>query len=214
MRPPSLLIASTVLLVGQPAVQAQVAQQRPTPRAPFATITQTSPPDSVLQAYFRSLRFLTDTAAAQRLPIPPSGSIASIQPEAGMYQVNEAAMREGRVLARIIYSGRDTLYRMGWAPRSVTYWWVQYDGERGAAVMISTNASTGAIVSRTPVRLRQDTHEFPPGPRARLTQTTSGLMVGCAPCPRVGWCGGDSTASRTWSETMAPITRAEQVKIP
>lgn len=208
---PSLLIASTVLLAGVPALE---GQQRATPRAPFATITETTPSDSVLQAYFRSLRFLADTAAAQRVAIQPSGAMAGIQPEAGMYLLNEAAMREGRVIARIVYSGRDTLHRLGWAPRSVTYWWVQYDGERGAAVMISTNAATGAIVSRTPVRVRQDTHLFPPGPRARFTQTAMGLALGCAPCPRLGWCGGDTTRSRTWPEAMVPITRAEQVKAP
>jgi len=202
-----LLIAGPVLLLLGQGCQRAAEETRPTPRAPFVSIDSGSPSNADLEAYFRSLQFRSDSTSSEQQPVAPGGPIATIEPEAGIHLLNETAMREGRVIARIIYSGEDTLRRVGWGPRSITYWWVKYDGDQGAGVMVSTDATTGAIQSRTPVALRSDTHPTTGEALARWARTPNGLLVGCAPCPRLGWCAGDSTRSRTWFSALVPVTR-------
>lgn len=202
-----LLIAGPVLLLLGQGCQRAAEETRPTPRAPFVSIDSGSPSNAALQAYFRSLQFRTDSGSSERQPVAPGGPVATIEPEAGIHLLDEAALRDGRVVARIIYSGEDTLRRVGWGPRSITYWWVKYDGDQGAGVMVSTDATTGAIQSRTPVALRSDTHPSTGVARADWARTLNGLPVGCVPCPRLGWCGGDSTKSRTWAIPFVRVTR-------
>lgn len=206
-----LSIATAVVLVLNPAATRWcVAQTTPAIKQmpPFTVIDSIHPSNEVLQNYIRSLSrsFLTDHASSElsMLDAGHTSQLIRVEPVDGNYLITADHLRSaGRILARIVNRGADSVGRFGIPPKGKTYVWVQYVGGAWKGVLISTD-SLGAIVGRSPVRVTPEEHNHPrrmAQAMARfITDSTTALVVApCMPgCMPFGWCRADSLFSAVW----------------
>jgi hypothetical protein len=149
------------------AVIAACVQGRPTPEptAGFERVDSQRPTDAALESYIRRLRFDSaySDADEQRLMVgkyPDShyGPLVRIEAESGAFLLSRDDLARGRIIARMINRSDDPYPKLGLAPHSVTYWWVQLPqgSESGRSVYISTD--NGKIVNRSIAKLVYETH--------------------------------------------------------
>ncbi len=172
----SLVIALMLTVLASQPVLTLACQEQPRPQAPgpIGPVDLESPPDSVLQAHFRRLKFdsahgLTDAQlliTGEDARNARVGPFATIQPEVNLPLAGcDTAFREGRVVARIMNHGTVPYEPLALPPKSITYWWVQYveDASRGRSVLIATDSASGRVLRRTEMGL--DTVSDPGRPR-------------------------------------------------
>ena len=160
----SVVVAVTVL-----AGVAACNRGRPTPApaAGFEQVDSLRPSDSALGTYIRGLRFDSTYGDAdeQRLMVgkyPDSryGPLVRIEAESGAFLLSRDDLARGRIIARMINRSDDPYPKLGLAPHSVTYWWVELPQATlsGRSVFISTDSASGKIVSRTVAKLIYEEH--------------------------------------------------------
>lgn len=189
-------------------IAAQVTRTPPSqvpPVPPFAVVDSSTPSDSVLKRYIASVRFLTDHVSSdlRMLDTAHPSTLVRIDPARGNHLVKPSELRtRGRIVARLVNPGMDSISRFALAPKGQTYIWFQYVGGTGRVVLISAD-STGAIVRRTPVGFSADTTDHPPEVKQSLarfsTDAYATLRAACWPtCERGAWCKGDTTGTSAW----------------
>ena len=198
-----LMIASAAAFLCAIALSSPGAAQAPK-RAAFAIVDSTNPPNEALAEYIRSVRFLSDHVSGDErmLDAAHTNVIIRIEPAAGNHLVTESLLKTaGRIMARLVNRGTDSVSRFALAPSGKTYLWVQHVGGTLRGVLISTD-STGLILRRVPIRLTPDSTDHPGSAKqslARLrTDSIGKVLAACVPgCVR-GWCKGDTTATAVW----------------
>ena len=194
------------LLVGMLGSPVSVVHAQASKPPSFAVVDSARPSDEVLRAYIHTLSFLSDHISSDQRMLDPAHStlILRLEPVVDNYLVTEPQLRvAGRITARLVNRGADSISRFALEPKGTTYLWMQYVGGYPRAVLISTD-STGAIRRRVPVRVSPETLDHPRFIRQALSRlwtdsTTNTMVVAmCAPCPPWGWCRADSLGTAAW----------------
>jgi hypothetical protein len=166
----------------------------PGPSAGFERVDSLRPTDAALGTYIARLRFDSSYGDAdeQRLmvgkyPDARYGPLVRIEAESGAFLLSRDDLARGRIIARLINRSDDPYAKLGLAPHSVTYWWVELPAGSlsGRSVFISADSASGRIVSRTVGRLVYEEH------KARQYHGPSARWI-WDPADEQGWiaCGG------------------------
>lgn len=196
-----LLTATAIAFLVTLCVSSPSAAQAPR-RAPFPRINATEPSDGALREYIASLQFISDHISSDERMLDASHTnlIVRIDPVVGGHLLNDAQLRSGRIVARLVNRGADSVGRFALAPRGRTYLWVQYVGPTLRGVLVSTD-SLGNVLRRTPVSAVLETTEHAEGKQSLArwrSDSTARVMAACTSCPRTGWCKGDTTGTAVW----------------
>jgi len=186
----ALLLAGIMSLGGVDKLLAQRPQ----------VVDSVSPSNAALEAYFARLRFLHDHASSDVRPLDwlrrDRQEIARVEPEASEYSDSS---RGGRVVARIVNLG-DAVPRFGLVRGGITYIWIQDDRDHPYAVYITTDSSTGRIMSRARADLHtSDSTEMIPKFREPIVRwrlspapPLRALALCMVRCRTGSWCYSDS----------------------
>jgi hypothetical protein len=172
-------------------------EQKPEP-PPFVGQPIEQVPRATVLDYARRIPYMEISGDSQRLMLGSCpadcryGPRAHIDPASRSYELNDAALASGRILARVINVDTIPYPKLNLGPQDTVYWWVDGTGGRLRSVLVSSRPDVPPVVTG----FRSEPHpEQKSGWRWRQAQARFGwrdtdeeLWVACdwAECCRAG----------------------------
>ena len=144
-------LSGSVGMIGLLVVAGCYREVAPEPPS-FAQGIEQAPRGAVLD-YARRVPFMTISGDSQRLMLGSCpndcryGPLAHIDPASRSYELNDASLNAGRMLARVINVDTIAYPKLNLGPRDTVYWWVDGVGGRQRSVLISSRPEVPPLVT-------------------------------------------------------------------
>lgn len=144
----SWIVVVSVALLAAAACYREVKPDAP----PFVGQPIDQVPRATVLDYARSVPYMEVSGDSQRLMLgtcPDNcryGPRAHIDPASRSYELNDAALSGGRILARVINVDTIPYPKLNLGPQDTVYWWVDGSGGRLRSVLVSSRPDVPFVV--------------------------------------------------------------------